>query len=216
VTARPRLARVLGGVLAVLALLGCGTTAPSDAPAAAQPALACIGIDSTECRFVAEKVVASVRAARAAPYAVIVLLFECEHPAPCPRTLDRQDGTATVEWIDGGEPVMVSLSGPAAEPRIERQQVAWSGRHDAGSPRAAGSGPFLFDVGHCGLTWMVDFDGSFWLPVGDIDGSAIDDPENQRGEMLLLGPDRARYAGPTGFVVNLIRFPGPKQVWLCR
>lgn len=215
-TARPRLARVPGGVLAALALLACGTTAPSTAPAAARPALACIGIASTECRFVAEHVVASVRAARETPFAVIVQLFECEHPAPCPRTLDRQDGTATVEWIDGGEPVMVSLSGPAADPRIERQQVAWSGRHDAGSPRAAGSGPFPFDIGHCGLTWMVDFDGSFWLPVGDIDGSAIADAENQRGEMWLLAPDRARYAGSTGFVVNLVRFPGPKHVWLCR
>jgi hypothetical protein len=216
VTARPRLVRVLAGLLAALAIVACGTTAPSSAPAPPEPALACIGIESAECRSVAEKVVASVRAGREDPFAVIVQLYGCEGVGLCPRTLDRQDGTATVEWIDGGEPVMVSLSGPAADPRIDRQEVTWSGRRQATSPRATGPGPFPFEVGHCGLTWMVDFDGSFWLPVGDVDGSAIDDSDNQRGEMSLLGPDRARYASPTGFVVSLIRFPGPKQVWLCR
>jgi hypothetical protein len=204
------------GALAALVLSACGSTAPSPAPAAAEPALACIGIKALECRAVAGLVVTSVRATRDAPFDVLVRLYQCEADAPCAETLDDRVGSATVEWTDGGEPVMVGLAGPAADPVIDRQQVGWSGLQTASSRRAQGVGPFPFEIGHCGLTWMVDFDGSFWIPTGEIDGVAMDASDNQSGQMRLVGPNRARFTAPSGFVVDLIRFPGRKHVWLCR
>jgi hypothetical protein len=33
--------------------------------------------------------------------------------------------------------------------------------------------------------------------------------------MALLGPNLAQYSGPTGFIAQLARFPGPKHFFLC-
>jgi hypothetical protein len=65
------------------------------------------------------------------------------------------------------------------------------------------------------LLWHVDFDGSFWLPIGEADGDAPPMINSDTGQMRLLGPNLAEYRNDDGFVVTLARFPGPKHLWLC-
>ena len=69
-------------------------------------------------------------------------------------------------------------------------------------------------LGHCGLLHVVDFDGSFWVPVGHVG----DDPatvDAVAGQMKLVGPDRAQFASGGRVLATLARFPGPKRFWLC-
>ena len=79
----------------------------------------------------------------------------------------------------------------------------------------AGAGPFPFDVGHCGITHVIDFDGSFWVPIGQVDGDHPTIINAERGSMRLLGPNLAEFRGDSGFTVQLARFPGPKHFWGC-
>ena len=93
--------------------------------------------------------------------------------------------------------------------------MAWSGLLTPSSVAATGPGPFPFTVGHCGLLWQVDFDRSFWVPVGHVDAEAGGLIGGEDGQIRLLNPDLAVYAGDA-WEVQLIRFPGPKHVFLCR
>ena len=72
------------------------------------------------------------------------------------------------------------------------------------------------EVGHCGLLHVVDFDGSFWVLVGDAPGDhpALDGSET--GSIRLIGQDRAEYAGSLDATIGLARFPGAKRFPLCR
>jgi hypothetical protein len=208
-----------GRALAFVAFLAaaCATPEPSASPADEPTggfALGCLSVGEAECRFVADRVVAAMPAGRGAPFAVVVQLYGCENVANCPRTLGARDGKATVEWADGGKPVEASLAGPPDDPQIGALASAWSGLNNAQSPRVAGPGPHPFELGHCGLTWQVDFDGSFWVPVGQVDGDASAAINAERGSITLTG-QTAHYVGESGFTADLIRFPGPKHVWLC-
>lgn len=216
----PRPALVL---LACLLLAGCSTTQPS-APAAspgptggAPPAgavLGCISVEAPECQFIAEHVVAALPAARGPAFAIEIQLYGCPNDGPCPRSLGVRDGKALIEYVDG-EPIELTLAGPPQTPRIGAAPSAWSGLIQPASPRVGGPGPIPFEVGHCGISHVVDFDGSFWVPVGQVDGDASGFMNAESGQMLLLGPNVARYIGATGFTVQLARFPGPKHFWLC-
>ena len=62
---------------------------------------------------------------------------------------------------------------------------------------------------------VVDFDGSFWVPVGQVDGEAPGIINSESGQMRLLGPNLAEYSGTKGFSMNLARWPGPKRFFLC-
>lgn len=210
-----------GRAVALIGLLAaaCATPQPSASPAeepSAGYALGCLSVGEAECRFIAERVVAAMPAGRGAPFAVVIQLYGCENAAQCPHTLAVRDGKATVEWADGGEPVEFSLAGPPDNPQVGAVASAWSGLINAQSPRVAGPGPHPFELGHCGLAWQVDFDGSFWLPVGQVDGDASAAINAERGRITLTGLTTARYVGESGFTADLIRFPGPKHVWLCR
>jgi hypothetical protein len=215
----PISALVIAALIAVL-VAACAPQ-PSSSPgpeelAPVVPVLGCLSIEHGECRFVAEQAMAVLPPARGAPFAILVHLYGCPNDGPCPRTLDVREGTVTVEYIDGGEPIELSVAGPSGSPRFGEVDMAWSGLQQPSSPRVAGPGPFPFDVGHCGLTWQVDFDGSFWLPIGQADGDASATINNDSGEIRLLGPTLAEYRNADGFVATLARFPGPKHVWLCR
>jgi len=62
---------------------------------------------------------------------------------------------------------------------------------------------------------VIDFDGSFWLPLGQVDG---DDPasiNSEPGQMLFLGPNVVQFTGESGFTAQLARFPGAKRFFLC-
>ncbi len=70
---------------------------------------------------------------------------------------------------------------------------------------------YNFDTGHCGLDFLTDFDGSFWVPVNPNDGgeppgffSSEDD-----GTMKLVSDDKAEYTSSDGVTVTLERHEGP-------
>jgi hypothetical protein len=187
--------------------------APDAAPAG--PVLGCLSIEQAECEFVAQQALAALPAARGIPFAIIVQLDGCPVEGQCPRTLDVRQGRITAEYVDGGEPAQLLVTGPPQAPHFGEAEISWSGLQQPSSPRVAGVGPFPFELGHCGLTWQVDFDGSFWLPIGQVDGDASEIINSDRGEMRLLGPNLAEYRNAAGFVASLARFPGSKHVWLC-
>lgn len=208
----------LAAVLVALVLTACGQQ-PSPDPTEAGLAplvIGCASIEAAECAFVVEQITARLPANRGQPFAIEVTLYGCENPVACPRTLAVRAGMAMVEYADGGEPIQLALNGPPQQPHIEvAANMAWSGLIQPSSERVAGAGPFHFEVGHCGLSHVVDFDGSFWLPIGQIDGDASGMIGSGAGMMSLLGPNVVVYQDADGFSAQLARFPGPKRFWLC-
>ena len=191
-------------------------SAATGEPPRAELIIGCITIQAAECRFVAEQIVAAIPAGRGAPFAVEISLSGCElRAAPCPHSLTVRPGRAVVEYLDGGEPIELSLAGPPEAPRIAVREGFYSGLVQPTSQRAGGPGPFPFELGHCGLSHVVDFDGSFWIPVGQVDGEAPGWINSERGQLRFLGPNLVQYQGTNGFAVQLARFPGPKHLWLC-
>ena len=178
--------------------------------------LGCLSIEPDECAFVAEQVRAELPPARGVPFTIQVQLFGCPDGEPCPRTLAARDGIVTVEYADRAEPITASVAGPPDAPRFGQQDLGWLGISQPASARVQGTGPFPFDMGHCGLTWKVDFDGSFWVPIGQVDGDDSAIVGNASGQIRLLGSNHAEFRGDRGFVAQLARFPGPKHIWGCR
>ncbi len=188
-------------------------SAPEEVPAAV--VIGCLSIEQDQCELVARQVRAVLPGNRGSPFAIQVHLYGCPNGGACPRSLAARDGTVTAEYVDGGEPIELSVAGPPEAPRFAEAEMHWSGLLEPSSPRVPGAGPFPFEVGHCGLDWQVDFDGSFWLLVGQVDGDASAIFNNDSGHMRLIAPNLAEYRN-ADFVANLVRFPGPKHVWLCR
>ena len=74
---------------------------------------------------------------------------------------------------------------------------------------------YRFAVPHCGMDWLVDFDGSFWEPTyrsGDQPDYAIN---ADIGTMTLVVPGEARYVASDASRVSLIRIHGPVVTQLC-
>jgi len=195
-----------------------GSAVPSEAtgPGPNAIVIGCASIEAAECQFVVEQIVAGLPAARGRPFSIEVSLYGCENPDACPKTLAVRDGVALVDYADGGDPIQLTLKGPPQQPQIAiAANMAWSGLIQPASQRVGGPGPFPFEVGHCGLSHVIDFDGSFWVPVGQLDGDASVVINSESGQMLLLGPNLAVYQGAKGFSAQLARFPGAKRFWLC-
>jgi hypothetical protein len=211
-------------MLSSLIATACSPTGPSTAPvtqAASEPVppaelvIGCLSVGAAECQFIAEQVVAVLPAEREPAFSLLIQLFGCPNDGPYPRTLAVREGRAIVDYTDGGDPIQLSLAGPPEAPRIAVVPSDWSGLVQPASARVAGLGLFPFELGHCGLTHVVDFDGSFWVPVGQVDGDAPGIINAESGQMLLLAPNLAQYQGAGGFTAQLARFPGPKHFWLC-
>jgi hypothetical protein len=219
----PRLTAIVGlvGLAGLTAfLIACGPTAsgtPSSSEGAAPPVqvVGCLSIDEAECRFVVEQMLAELPEDRGVPFSIQVQLFGCPNDGPCPRSLRARTGMVMVDYADRLEPINATVTGPPESPKFGAQMFEFAGLSEPSSPRVAGFGPFPFDLGHCGLTWQVDFDGSFWVPFGMVDGDASAIINNDSGQMRLLGPNLAEYRNADGFVATLARFPGPKHIWGC-
>jgi hypothetical protein len=232
---------LLIGPAAVL-LVACGTSVgspppalPSASPVASGPAtvtqapaatpeppptrelvVGCISVDDAECRFLAQQIVAVLPAERGPAFAVEIQLYACENPnAPCPKTLAARPGKAVVEFTDGGEPIDLTLKAPPLTPEITPQAGFYLGLTHPSSPRVVGGGPFPFEIGHCGVSHVIDFDGSFWVPIGQVDGDHPTIINAESGRMRLIAPNLAEFRGDSGFTVQLARFPGPKHFWGC-
>jgi len=72
---------------------------------------------------------------------------------------------------------------------------------------------YSFEVPHCGLDWIVDFDGSFWEGRSSIfaDGWVLAEkiPDGGVGTIELLVRDHARYESLDGRWTLLSRIDGP-------
>lgn len=192
--------------------------APSGAPAV-DPLegvnLACIGIVAADCRQVAERVRSELPAARGRPFSIVIQGYGCA-TSPCVAPLGDAGGLVTVEFLDPGEPIVRTVFGPVANLRFGASEMSWLGPFQPESPRVEGVGPFPHDLGHCGLLWKVDFDGSFWLPLGAIDGNSPALINADSGTIRLVDPNRAIFTDGTGAAVDLVRRPGAKYLWGCR
>jgi hypothetical protein len=76
---------------------------------------------------------------------------------------------------------------------------------------------YVYETGHCGLTYDLDFDGSFWRAV-DPDGGKEPPPffiNYDKGYITLISEDEARYEASTGEEVVLRRIEGPVVIGGC-
>jgi hypothetical protein len=213
-------------VLAALfvSIAGCGpaptATTPSPTAEALAPigrpaVLGCTDILAGQCAVVTARIIATLPPERGAPFSVEVRLGPCPNDANCPKTLGVRTGNVMIEYLDGGEPIQLSLAGTPEAPIAAPMDASWSGLIQPSSKRVDGPGPFVFDVGHCGLTHVVDFDGSYWIPVGEIDGAGNALINSEQGTIRLAGANVAEYRGTLGFSMRLARWPGAKRFFLC-
>jgi hypothetical protein len=79
---------------------------------------------------------------------------------------------------------------------------------------AAGARPF--SLGHCGLWSGIDVGGSWWDPVGPVDGDHPDAINAAEGSLTILDPDDAAFSSKAGFTVQLMRRDGEKYLPLCQ
>lgn len=173
-------------------------------------------MEDAECRFLAQQISATLPAERGPAFALAIQLYPCENPnVPCPKSLSARTGKAVVEFLDGAEPIELSLKGPPLTPEIAQLDAFYMGLSHPSSPRVVGGGPFPFEIGHCGISHVVDFDGAYWVPIGQVDGDHPTIINSESGTMRLVGPNLAEFRGDSGFTVQLARFPGPKHFWGC-
>jgi len=206
--------RRLLSVLIVVLFGGCGPTAESTPPEpAADVIVGCVGIPAIPCQGMADVVGAALPPGRGRPASLQLWAESCGDLA-CPPGIFA--GRVTAEWADGGAPVLIEFQGPPASLKLDPVEDAhWSGVVLPKSGRVLPGTVVPFTLGHCGLLHVVDFDGSFWVPLGQV---SPDDPESinsAEGQMQLIGPNRAQFASGGRLIATLARFPGPKQFWLC-
>ena len=221
---------LLAAIGLAVAALACGPIVPpSTAPAGLETdvvnlpppgavrAVACIDIDPPECTAVTRAVLARLPAEQGDPFSIQIRLLRCASGAEaCPRSLAVRSGVAIVEYPDGAEPVAMRLEGPPAGPVItEKLDDVWTDAIQPGSPQVDAAGPFEFEVGHCGLLHVIDFDASFWVLVGDIEGEHQALTNSELGAIRLVNQETARYTGTGNEQFELARFPGAKRFQLC-
>jgi hypothetical protein len=177
--------------------------------------VSCVNIEPAECRFVAERIAATLPEGRRAPFSIQIRLAGCANDGPCVRSLTARAGSAVIEYPNGGQAIDLSLLGPPADPRMEPIDNPRTDPIQPKSPRVNGPGPFEFEVGHCGLSHLVDFDGSFWVLSGEVNERAQAFFNSERGVIRLVDRNVAEYRGTDNALINLARFPGAKRFFQC-
>ena len=81
-------------------------------------------------------------------------------------------------------------------------------------PITAGARPY--SLGHCGLWSGIDAGGSWWDPVGPVDGDHPDAINAADGTLTVLDPDHATFTSRGGLTVQLQRHEGAKYLPLCQ
>jgi len=76
---------------------------------------------------------------------------------------------------------------------------------------------YAYETGHCGLTYDLDFDGSFWRAVNP---NGRKEPPKffinyDKGYITLVSEESASYESSTGEVVELRRIDGPIVIGGC-
>lgn len=206
----PRLVR--GALLLAWgSFVACAPAEPSEAPPTpvSGPGLACMALPIRECQPFAAALIDLLGPEGAAITHLEVGPVECR-AEPCPRSMQIGAPVMVVaQFVDGRQPAWLRLD-PGSMAIIERGDVD-AGPIPASSARA-GPGPQPLDLGHCGLASGIDFDGSWWDPIGEVDALDSAAINSASGTIALSGPDRAVFETPRGFRVEFVRHAGAK--WL--
>jgi hypothetical protein len=217
---RSLLARGASAIALSLAIAACGSTpSPSPEGSTAEPAadfpLACWTVSDEECRAIFEAALARQPVGRPPPVAARVMAYGCESGPCAPGVLARGQGQVLIEYAGGAGLVSWELTlggggGLAFSPPTETAGIAFPPQ----SRRAAAPVTDL-SLDHCGLYSPIDFDGSFWDPIGPVDGDAPEAIGGASGPIRLVGPQEAEFRAPSGFTVRLRRHPGAKAFEGC-
>ncbi len=196
---------------------------PSSSPAASSASpgsdlsgvpTACIGLGVDDCHRVVAQVATILPAGAAVTY-IQVGPFGCAAGQGCaPSLADRPQGDITLEAGIGALSYHVTVSG-GAELTIERQDAfgVLLGPQSQ-PPVTAGARPF--SLGHCGLWSGIDAFGSWWDPVGPVDGDHPDAINAAEGTLTIQDPDHATFTSRGGLTVQLVRHEGEKYLPLCQ
>jgi len=218
VRADRRPARALTALVLVGAITACAPTPTSSSdPTGGLPddvALSCWSVDDAECRTIFEAALARLPADRPPVVAARVTAFSCESGPCAPGMAARGQGEVQVEFGQArglvAWPLTLADGGVAFGPPLE---AAGGGIMPASTPAAA---PIAeLSLGHCGLFSPIDFDASFWDPIGWVDGDAAEAINSASGTIRLLGPVDAEFRAESGFTVRLRRHGGAKTFQGC-
>lgn len=120
-------------------------------------------------------------------------------------------------WIGlGASGGPLPLPAPTASPSYEQiSEHRWH-RWPA-SARVRQGVEYVYETGHCGLRYELDFDGSMWVPINPNSGRQAPSffINYDKGTIVLVDEDTARYTASTGGVVELRRLPGPAVTYNC-
>jgi hypothetical protein len=205
------------------------STAPSDSPSESpsevpSPSVAgtglgavptaCISIGADDCRRVVAEVSEQLPSGTAPNYLQIGPFF-CEDPAGCaPSLADRAEGDVTIEAGAGALSWHVKAA-PGGGQLTFTQQDAMGVRvgTESSPPITAGVRPFT--LGHCGIWSGIDVGGSWWDPVGLVDGDHNDSVNEVDGTLSITDPNHATFTSKGGFTVQLLRRDGEKFLPFC-
>jgi hypothetical protein len=223
--------RVAAALIAAALLTGaCAGSAPSPSTSTAPPATppptvpassaptgidlsgvptACINLGMDDCRrLVAE--IAEMVPADIAPTYIQVGPFGCQEGGGCARSLvARPQGDATIEAGGGAISYRITAAAGGGNLTIERQDAFLMALEPTSQPPLT-PGVRRFTLGHCGLWSGIDVGGSWWDPIGMIDGDHPAAINSADGTLAILDLDRATFTSDTGFTIQLVRRDGPK------
>jgi hypothetical protein len=121
--------------------------------------------------------------------------------------------TTAVEYVDGRPPVAMGLEVDGRTAAWETIPLVWvSVQPRSGAMLAA---ELRLELGHCGLNSGIDVDGSFWDPVGPIDGSHPTVLNATAATFRRVAPSTAVLHLDDGPIVQLVRHAGAKHLPGC-
>ncbi|MDQ4143439.1 MAG: hypothetical protein M3198_06810 [Actinomycetota bacterium] len=119
-------------------------------------------------------------------------------------------GLLLVFW-PGYTPELLGGPAPLPAPTFTDEDDIWrDGKVFPASARVEQGVEYRFELYHCGIDETLDFDGSFWDPVGPLPNANWVANEDE-GTMTLIAPNRARYESLEGGSVEFVRHEGPRS-----
>jgi hypothetical protein len=212
--------RVLVGLIALLTYTGCaGAGASSAVPSegATGPGLpyACIGLEDAHCLAVLEAARSQLASEDVLVYAEIGP-FGCPVEPPCPNTLEaRPQGVANLERANGDTVNFGITARPDGTIEAMQDDFPEVAAAPASAAGQLANGPIPFTLGHCGLWSGIDVDGSWWDPIGFVDGDDSAFVNATDGTFTPHDTNHATFQSDAGFEVTLVRRVGDKHLPMC-
>ncbi|HSL76324.1 MAG TPA: hypothetical protein VK867_05225 [Candidatus Limnocylindrales bacterium] len=176
--------------------------------------MACVNLGLDECRRILAETGELVPAGIAPTY-IQVGPFGCVEGGGCPRSLAaRPQGDVTIEAARGAVSYHITAAAGGGRLTIERQDASLMAIEPQSQPPVT-PGPRPFTLGHCGLWSGIDVGGSWWDPIGVVDGDHPDAINSAEGTLAILDQARATFTSDGGLTVQLVRCDGPKGLPGC-